>query len=94
MTAQRLGRKMVHMKNSSKKNISKKRRGGKINIYFCLIIVAKHILMLFERVIYSAHYSVSKLFTYAREQGGYLGPLLLSSFDKPIRSNSKYYVIY
>ena len=48
MTAQRLGRKMVHMKNSSKENTSKMSRGGKINIYFCLIIEAKHILMLFE----------------------------------------------
>ena len=27
-------------------------------------------------------------------QGGFLRPLLLSSFDKPIRSISKYYVIY
>ena len=26
-------------------------------------------------------------------QGGFIGPLLFSSFDKPIRSISKYYVI-
>ena len=51
MTAQRLGRKKVHMKNCSKKNTSKTSHLGKINIYFCLIIEAKHILMLFERVI-------------------------------------------
>ena len=44
--AQRLGRKMVHMKNSSKKKYLKSMsRGGKINIYVCLIIEAKHILM-------------------------------------------------
>ena len=48
---QRLGRKMVHMKNSSMKNTSKTGHQGKINIYFCLIIGAKHILMFFERVI-------------------------------------------
>ena len=30
MTAQRLGRKMVHMKNSSKKNTSKMSHGGEI----------------------------------------------------------------
>ena len=48
MTEQRLGRKMVHMKNSSMKNTSKTSHQGKINIYFCLIIDAKHIIILFE----------------------------------------------
>ena len=99
MTAQRLGMKIVNMKNSSMKNTSKTSHQGKINIYFCLIIEAKHILMLFERVIkFSSLFSFEIVYLWERieviRQGGFLGPLLLSSSDKPIRSFSKYYVVY
>ena len=49
VTGQCTGKKIVHMKNSSKKNTPKRVAEGKK--YFCLIMEAKHILMLFEQVL-------------------------------------------